>query len=99
MKLPGKLIKFRPNIKKTTDQRSFKLVILIDCILNQNSRDFGAATYPSMNKDILHLCMKHNVGIFQIPCPEMAFLGLLRERKKGRSTPYRKIWNFYERIS
>lgn len=85
MKLLGKIKKLRSTIKKTSDQRSFKLVIVIECILNQNSRDFGAATYPSMNKDILRLCMMYNVGIFQIPCPEMAFLGLFRERKKGQS--------------
>jgi predicted secreted protein len=85
MKLPGKLKKLKSHFIKTSDQRSFKLVVAIDCILNQNSRDFGAATYPSMNKDVLHLCMKYDVGIFQIPCPEMAFLGLLRERKPGQS--------------
>ena len=67
------------------DSRSHKIVAVIDCILNQNSRDLGAATYPAMNKSVVQLCMQYNVGILPIPCPEMAFLGLLRNRPKGKS--------------
>ena len=71
--------------KQPSDQRSHRIVMVIDCILNQNSRDLGAANYPSMNKEILRLCMQYNIGIFQIPCPEMTFLGFLRKRKQGQS--------------
>ena len=67
------------------DQRSSKFIAAIDCILNQNSRDFGAANYPAMNKAVLQLCMKYDVGILQIPCPEMIFLGLMRKRLQGES--------------
>jgi predicted secreted protein len=67
------------------DHRSLRIIAVIDCILNQNSRDFGAANYPAMNKAVLQLCMKYNAGILPIPCPEMAFLGLQRNRPKGKS--------------
>jgi predicted secreted protein len=53
--------------------------------LNQNARDFGAANSPAMNKAVLRLCIEHDVGMVQIPCPEMTHLGLLRERKSGQS--------------
>jgi predicted secreted protein len=29
--------------------------------------------------------MRYDVGLFQIPCPEMAFLGFLRARQQGQS--------------
>lgn len=66
-----------------SDSRSRRFVALIECILNQNARDLGAATYPAINRAILHLCMKYDIGILQIPCPEMRFMGLRRERPAG----------------
>ncbi|OQY51327.1 MAG: hypothetical protein B6230_05120 [Desulfobacteraceae bacterium 4572_89] len=85
MKFPSSFNPFRRFFKSPSDQRSHRIVLVIECIINQNARDFGAATYPSMNKNILRLCMQYNVGILQIPCPEIAFLGFLRERKNGQS--------------
>lgn len=67
------------------DCRSRQMVAVIDCILNQNSRDTGVATYPAMNWDILLLCQAYNVGILQMPCPEMAFLGWKRARRPDES--------------
>jgi predicted secreted protein len=61
------------------------MIAVIDCILNQNSRDFGAATYPAMNNSVLQMCMKYDIGILPIPCPEIAFIGLQRNRPKGKS--------------
>lgn len=58
---------------------------VIECILNQNARDTGAATYRSMNKTLIQLCMKYEVGLFQIPCPETMCLGFLRKREPGQS--------------
>ncbi len=71
--------------RKPCDHSSHRFVVVIDCILNQNARDLGAATYPSMNKALVELCMQHDVGLFQIPCPEMAFLGFERKRALGQS--------------
>lgn len=67
------------------DKRSRRFIAVIECVLNQNVRDLGAATYPAMNTAIIQLCMKYDVGILQIPCPEMKFMGLRRERPPGKT--------------
>ena len=67
------------------DGRSRRLVAVIECALNQNARDAGAASYPAVNKALLRLCLRYDVGIVQIPCPEMRFLGLARQRPPGKS--------------
>ena len=65
------------------DHRSGRLVAVIECILNQNARERGAATYPAINQAVLQLCLQYDIGLLQIPCPEMKFLGLCRERPAG----------------
>jgi predicted secreted protein len=67
------------------DPRRRRLVAVIECILNQNARDFGAATYPALNQAFLQLCIRYEIGILQIPCPEMRFMGLHRERPPGKT--------------
>lgn len=54
--------------------------MLIECHLNQNARDRGAARYPALNHELLDLLRGSNAGLVQIPCPEMHCLGLSRER-------------------
>lgn len=65
------------------DPRSGRLIAVIECILNQNARDHGAATYPAINQAIVQLCLRYDIGLLQIPCPEMKCLGLRRERPAG----------------
>jgi predicted secreted protein len=67
------------------DPRSRRFVAVIDCILNQNARDCGAATFPAMNFRLLALCHEHQVGVLQMPCPEIAALGFKRQRKPGET--------------
>ena len=69
----------------TQDKRSYRFVAVIDCIMNQNTRDAGAAKFPAMNFEVIQLCNEHNVGILQMPCPEIAFLGFSRTRPSGTS--------------
>jgi len=61
------------------------MILAIDCILNQNARDPGAATAPAINEALVKLCLKHRIGIFQMPCPEMRVLGSERKRAPGQS--------------
>ncbi len=68
-----------------TDERSHRFVAVIECALNQNARDAGAACFPAMNFELLALCHKHDLGILQIPCPEVAALGPERKRLPGQS--------------
>ena len=71
------------------DVRSRRIIAVIDCILNQNARDFGAATYPAVNKPVLERCLRYDIGILLIPCPEMAFMGIRRSRSQGVSIKQR----------
>ena len=70
---------------KPKDKRSGRIVAAINCILNQNARDYGAAKYQGMNSEIIDILKKHGVGVLQMPCPEMSCLGLPRSRPKGLS--------------
>lgn len=67
------------------DGRSRRVVALIECILNQNVRDCGAACSPAINAGVVEICLRHAVGMIQIPCPEQAALGLARVRPSGLS--------------
>lgn len=67
------------------DARGRRLVAVIECILNQNARDEGAAASAAMILDVLRLCNEYEVGILQMPCPEIAFLGFARKRPSGES--------------
>ena len=67
------------------DNRSSRLVVVIECIMNQNARDAGAAVFPAINWPILSLCNEYNVGLLQMPCPEIGFLGYERKRQPGQS--------------
>ena len=75
----------RFKVVSQTDGRSCQFVAVIECILNQNARDAGAAAFPAMNLEIVQLCNTYNIGILQIPCPEINFLGFKRKRQKGQS--------------
>jgi predicted secreted protein len=55
-------------------------VAVIECTLNQNVRDCGAACSPAMNVELVRRCIAHAVGMLQIRCPEQAALGLERRR-------------------
>ncbi|PID42837.1 MAG: hypothetical protein CSB48_08410 [Proteobacteria bacterium] len=80
-----KLFKRKVSVRKIQDNRSGKMVMVIECILNQNARDAGAAECPAMNWPILQLCNEYHTGILALPCPEMKFLGFNRKRKRGQS--------------
>ena len=61
------------------------MVALINCVINHNARDPGAAQYAGMNHDVVEVLQKHDAGIIQMPCPEMSCLGLHRTRRPDES--------------
>ncbi len=61
------------------------MVAVIECIVNQNVRDGGAARSPAMAWEAVSLCHAHGVGLLVMPCPEIACLGPARERAPGVS--------------
>ncbi len=71
--------------KSPSDARGKRFVAVIECLLNQNARDRGAAAFPAVNAAVLELCVRHDVGLLQIPCPEIRLLGPCRERPPGTS--------------
>ncbi|MBE0511797.1 DUF523 domain-containing protein [Candidatus Bathyarchaeota archaeon] len=71
------------------DKRSRKIVVVAHCVLNQNSRVQGIAYYAGMINEIVDVIRKHEVGIIQMPCPELTYAGLLRpsQTKEQYDTP------------
>jgi len=67
------------------DARSGRILLVIECILNQNARDHGAASCPAMNRRLVEYCLQQDVALLQIPCPEIRALGWRRERQPGQS--------------
>jgi predicted secreted protein len=79
------LLFFHEKKENRMDARSKRIIAVIHCILNQNTRDPGAAISPAVSEKIVNMLLKHHVGIIQLPCPEMVCLGLKRTRPKGFS--------------
>lgn len=71
--------------RSKTDQRSGRLVFLIECLMNQNARDIGAAESPAFTQELIELMVDAEIGMVQIPCPEIACLGFERLRSSGQS--------------
>jgi len=70
-----------------TDVRSKKVVFVAHCILNQNSISDGTAVHPAAFKDIINLFLNNDIGIVQLPCPELCCLGLDRGNIYGADSP------------
>ena len=69
------------------DGRSKKVVFIAHCFLNQNSISDGTAVYPAMFRNVIELFMKADIGIAQMPCPELCCLGLDRGNIYGVDVP------------
>lgn len=61
------------------DIRSKKIVLVSHCILNQNSVVKPLARAKGAYRKIVEIIMNKDIGIHQLPCPEMIFLGMERE--------------------
>lgn len=70
-----------------TDCRSKKIVFVAHCVLNQNSISDGTAIFSGVVNEILELFFSSQVGIVQMPCPELMCLGLDRGNIDGGSLP------------
>ena len=66
-----------------TDSRSKKVVLVAHCILNQNSISDGTADYLGTFRDVVNLLLESDVGMIQMPCPELLCLGLDRGNPEG----------------
>ena len=69
------------------DARSKSIIFTAHCILNQNSISDGTATHPGHMNEILDLLSSSDIGIVQMPCPELHCLGLDRGNPEGCRSP------------
>jgi predicted secreted protein len=60
------------------DARGGQIMFISHCILNQNAKVRGIAVYPGAVKPVIELLLDAGVAIYQMPCPEMTYLGALR---------------------
>lgn len=65
------------------DNRSKKIVLVSHCILNQNSISDGTADYPGTFREIVDIILEKDIGIIQMPCPELLCLGIDRGDPNG----------------
>jgi len=80
--------KNRVKLDFTRDPRSRKVIFVAHCVLNQNARILDAADFPAMFEPLVEALRKHNIGIIQLPCPELRVLGLSRRTvREGLETP------------
>ena len=69
------------------DGRSKKVVFISHCLLNQNSISDGTAVYPAAFRELIDFFLNADVGIVQMPCPELYCLGLDRGNIYGADNP------------
>lgn len=67
--------KIQTLLSRIKDRRSKKVVFLSHCILNENTRYLGGACSGCCVNDILEACVKNDIGIVQMPCPEQRAWG------------------------
>ena len=63
---------------KVRDERGEQIVFLAHCCLNQNAKVRGIARYPGAIRPLVELILERGVGMVQMPCPEMSYLGNMR---------------------
>lgn len=57
------------------DARSGKIVLVCHCLLNANAKVCGLAKYAGVQPGVAELLAAKDVGIVQLPCPELLHMG------------------------
>ncbi len=60
------------------DARSGRLIFLSHCLLNQNACVRGLASQPAVIRELVDVLLENDIGIYQMPCPEVTYLGSMR---------------------
>ena len=68
------------------DKRSKRVILTAHCILNQNAKIDRCAHYPGAIKKVVATLIASGIGIVQMPCPELLYLGLDRQVDKDAAT-------------
>ena len=69
------------------DKRSKSLILIAHCIINQNAKSDGTASYGGTITEVMEFLNSTGLGIVQMPCPELHCLGLDRSDKLGSTRP------------
>lgn len=69
------------------DGRSRRVVLLSHCLLNQNAISDGTAVCPAAFRALVQALLERDIGILQMPCPELCCLGLDRGNPAGAERP------------
>jgi predicted secreted protein len=57
------------------DARSKKIIFVSNCILNANNKVLEFARYPGVFREVLDLLVSYDLGVMQMPCPEVLYMG------------------------
>lgn len=60
------------------DSRSKKIIFVANCLLNANNKVLEFARYAGMFKQIVDVIAAYDMGIIQMPCPEVLYMGNAR---------------------
>ena len=70
-----------------SDGRSKRVIFIAHCLLNQNAISDGTAVYPAAFRGLIDALLIEDIGIVQLPCPELCCLGLDRGNVRGAENP------------
>lgn len=59
-------------------RRGRRLLVVCHCLLNANAKVYPLAGTPGAYLEVLEPFLREGVGLFQLPCPETAYLGCSR---------------------
>ena len=69
------------------DKRSKSILVIAHCIINQNAKSDGTASYGGTITELMEFINSTSIGIIQMPCPEIHCLGLDRGDINGSTRP------------
>lgn len=81
------------------DLRSGKIVVVSHCLLNVHSLEDDLAIYPGLEKEVFEILIKKDVGIYQIPCPEIELSSIFRKALPKESYDNPKVRQFYRTLA
>ena len=58
-----------------SDSRSGTVVFACHCLLNANAKVRGLAKYAGMHQELIEALSELNIGVIQLPCPELLHMG------------------------
>lgn len=64
--------------RNVDDARGGKILFVAHCLLNQNAKVRGIARFPAAVRPVVDLLLDNDIAIYQMPCPEMLYLGAMR---------------------